>query len=75
MSIERKPIFSVWIDRTNPLRAATAEAPDLMILDLAMAPVDGFEVVERVRRTSQVPIIVLSVRESEQETAARRGKK
>ena len=54
-------------DGESAVRAATAEAPDLMILDLAMAPVDGFEVVERVRRASQVPIIVLSVRESDQD--------
>lgn len=35
--------------------------PDVIILDLAMPGLDGFEVIERVRRASTVPIIVLSI--------------
>ncbi len=39
--------------------------PDLMILDLGLPDRDGVEVIEEVRRTSDLPIIVLSVRGSE----------
>lgn len=39
--------------------------PDLMILDLGLPDRDGLEVIEGVRKTSHLPIIVLSVRGSE----------
>lgn len=38
---------------------------DLIILDLMMPRLDGLEVTQRVRRTSQVPIIVLSALDEE----------
>lgn len=38
------------------------ELPDLIILDLMMPKVDGFEVLRRLREWSQVPIIMLSAR-------------
>jgi two-component system, OmpR family, KDP operon response regulator KdpE len=39
--------------------------PELVITDLAMPEMNGLELTEAVRRTSQVPIIVLSVRDTE----------
>jgi two-component system KDP operon response regulator KdpE len=39
------------------------DAPDLIILDLLMPGMDGFEVCRRLRRWSQVPILVLSGRD------------
>ena len=39
--------------------------PDLVLLDLGLPDIDGFEVVRRVREWSGVPIIVLSAREKE----------
>lgn len=42
------------------------EKPDLIITDIAMPEMDGVELTETIRRASQVPIIVLSVRDSEQ---------
>lgn len=44
--------------------------PDLMILDLGLPDMDGLEVLKRVREWSQVPIIILSVREREQDKIA-----
>jgi two-component system, OmpR family, KDP operon response regulator KdpE len=44
--------------------AATA-LPDLVILDLGLPDLDGFSVCARLREWSSIPIIVLSVRESE----------
>ncbi len=43
---------------------------DLVILDLGLPGIDGHEVIKRVRSWSDVPIIVLSVRESHAEKVA-----
>lgn len=50
-------------------RAATA-SPDIVILDLGLPDIDGKEVVKRLREWSALPILVLSVRESEAEKVA-----
>ena len=39
--------------------------PDLIILDLGLPDIDGVEVTRRVRKISQIPIIILSVRNRE----------
>jgi two-component system KDP operon response regulator KdpE len=49
------------------IRTATLKPMDLVILDLGLPDMDGAEVVERLRAWSSVPIIVLSVRSSEEE--------
>ena len=41
-----------------------ADPPDLVILDVAMPPPDGFEVCRRIRQTSEVPILMLTVRDA-----------
>jgi two-component system, OmpR family, KDP operon response regulator KdpE len=41
--------------------------PNLIITDLSMPSVDGVQLCRRVRAVSQIPIIVLSVREKEQQ--------
>jgi two-component system KDP operon response regulator KdpE len=47
------------------LAMAAAQPPDLIILDLSLPDIDGVEVCARLREWTQVPIIVLSVRDSE----------
>jgi two-component system KDP operon response regulator KdpE len=42
-----------------------ADRPDLMITDLAMPEMNGLELTQAVRRASQTPIIVLSVRDGD----------
>jgi two-component system KDP operon response regulator KdpE len=49
------------------IRAATLKPVDLVIVDLELPDMDGAEIVERLRSWSKVPIIVLSVRSSEDE--------
>lgn len=49
------------------LKIATLRSLDLVILDLAMPDIDGSEVLERLRSWSNIPVIVLSVRSSEDE--------
>jgi two-component system KDP operon response regulator KdpE len=47
------------------LAAAAAVRPDVILLDLGLPDIDGVEVITRIREWSQVPIIVISVRERE----------
>lgn len=49
------------------LEALQHSPVDLVILDLGLPGIDGREVISRVRTWSEVPIIVLSVRESQAE--------
>ncbi|AVO44182.1 response regulator [Phreatobacter cathodiphilus] len=50
-------------------RAATS-APDVVVLDLGLPDLDGKTVVAAIREWSQVPILVLSVRDAEEEKIA-----
>lgn len=47
------------------LAAATVLKPEVILLDLGLPDMDGVEVIGRIREWSPVPIIVLSVRERE----------
>jgi two-component system KDP operon response regulator KdpE len=52
------------------LESVARQRPDLVILDLGLPDRDGREVCERIRQTSDVPIIVLSVRGGDQDKVA-----
>jgi two-component system KDP operon response regulator KdpE len=52
-------------DGAEALMIADNTTPDVIVTDLAMPRRDGFAVIAGVRRTSQTPIIVLSVRGGE----------
>jgi len=45
--------------------ALMAQEPDLVILDLMLPGIDGFEVCRRIRQQSSVPIIILTARTDE----------
>ena len=49
------------------LQQIKARSPDLVILDLGLPDTDGKAVIETVRKTSALPIIVLSARDQEME--------
>jgi two-component system KDP operon response regulator KdpE len=49
---------------------AASGAPDLLLLDLGLPDMDGTEVIRRVRGFSEVPVIVLSVREGQGDKVA-----
>ena len=53
------------MDGVEALQTIEMELPDLMILDIMMPKVDGFEVCRRLREWSQIPIIMLSARGDE----------
>lgn len=50
-------------------KAATMQ-PDLVVLDLGLPDMDGKAVIKRIREWSKVPILILSVRQSEEEKVA-----
>ncbi len=52
-------------DGEQGLAAMERSRPDLVILDVMLPRVDGFEVARRVRRSSDVPILMLTARDAE----------
>lgn len=53
------------VDGAGALQTVEMELPDLVILDITMPKIDGFEVCHRIREWSQIPIIMLSARGDE----------
>jgi two-component system KDP operon response regulator KdpE len=49
------------------LALAAAEQPDIIILDLGLPDIDGITVCARLREWTQIPIIILSVRNEERD--------
>lgn len=54
----------------DALAAVIQYRPDLAILDLGLPDLDGIEVTRRLREWTEIPIIILSVREQEAEKIA-----
>jgi DNA-binding response OmpR family regulator len=52
-------------DGRAALRAIEAQPPDLLLLDLSLPVVSGIEVFRRLRRTSDVPVIMVTSRVNE----------
>jgi len=52
------------------INAVLTNRPDLIILDLGLPDIGGIEVTRQLREWSQTPIIILSVRETEQDKIA-----
>ena len=59
-------ISTVSSDKGNKgIELAESESPDLIILDIGLPDIDGFEVLRQVRLFSDVPVIILTVRGEE----------
>jgi two-component system KDP operon response regulator KdpE len=54
-------------DGESALQRAAASAADVVVLDLGLPDIDGLEVIRRLRSWTQVPVIILSVRDSQEE--------
>jgi len=61
--------YGVTTARTGPdgLRAFYDERPDLVVLDVALPGIDGWQLIERFREVSRVPILMVTARGSEAE--------
>lgn len=61
--------FEVFTASTgeDALTAIASHRPDLMLLDLGLPGISGLEVCKRVREQSNLPIIVLSVKDAERD--------
>lgn len=55
---------------TEAIEAAADASPDLMLLDLGLPDIDGRSVIERIRGFSEVPVIVVSVRDLQADKVA-----
>lgn len=55
---------------SQALRLFKSRKPDIVVLDLGLPDMDGKAVIGQIRQTSQVPIIVLSARDGEDEKIA-----
>ena len=52
-------------DGGEAMRDFEAERPDLVVLDLMLPTLNGWDVCRRIRATSQVPILMLTARDAE----------
>ena len=52
------------------IQSAAVNLPDVIILDLGLPDMDGIDVTRRLREWTEVPVIVISVRDGEQDKVA-----
>lgn len=80
--VEDEPEFAdllaLWVERhgwrarvahdgAEAVVSFEAEEPDLVLLDLSLPRLDGWQVIERIRATSLVPILLVTARDAEQD--------
>ena len=60
----------VYSDGEAALKALTENPPDLAVFDIKMPRMDGMELLQRLRETSDLPVIFLTSKDEEQDEAA-----
>ena len=80
--VEDEPDFAdllaLWVERhgwrprvardgAEAVVSFEAEEPDLVLLDLSLPRLNGWQVIERIRATSLVPILLVTARDAEQD--------
>ncbi len=60
-------LISTAISGMEALAKVRDELPDLVLLDVMMPELDGYEVLERLRQISSVPVIMLTVKAEEED--------
>ena len=60
----------VYSDGEAALRALTENPPDLAVFDIKMPRMDGMELLQKLRETSDLPVIFLTSKDEEQDEAA-----
>ncbi len=71
MNLELEPFrVSEASNGADAIRKVREEMPDLVVLDVEMPQLDGFETLREIRRTSPVPVIMLTVRSDEADRIA-----
>jgi DNA-binding response OmpR family regulator len=51
------------------LEVLAAEKPELVLLDVNLPDIDGFQVLQKIRETSQVPVVMLTVKSKDTDIA------
>lgn len=51
----------------NGILAFCTENPDIVLLDLGLPDKDGVEIIQEIRKVSQIPILIVSAREQEKD--------
>jgi two-component system, OmpR family, KDP operon response regulator KdpE len=69
LSADRHQIYEAESGRAA-LEAVLIHDPDVVILDLGLPDLDGVGVIRALREWSQIPILILSIRNQESETIA-----
>lgn len=57
----------VAVDGKDGLRRFYSDRPDLVVLDISMPVMDGWQVLERLREVSEVPVLILSAAAQERD--------
>ncbi len=66
MNLEMEGFLVATAENGNQaLEKLTKELPDMVVLDIMLPDMDGFETLRRIREVSSVPVIILSVRGQE----------
>jgi DNA-binding response OmpR family regulator len=65
----RREGFNVLVatDGEQALRTCSLEHPDIMLLDVNLPKVNGFEVCRRLRQDSDIPVILMTARSAEED--------